>query len=132
MKLHASLHLHASIALILPLAHALVPLGASQLLPHPLPTRQPELEPDLKDVTTLYVYVTAASTAPSITTLASNTFITVTTPAPVSPPPTPNTVIYTTTEYWSIRIWPPWLYRTTQTAVPTAVLVPSSGSREGT
>ncbi len=120
MRLNTILTLLAWVAPILPLAHWLVPLDLSQIISHPLPTAKPDLEPEVKAVTTVYVYASAPS--------SPNTFLTTTTPVSVSPPPASSTIIYTSTEYWSIRIWPPWIKTA---ALPTPVPTRASESREG-
>ena len=113
MKSKLILLLLATVTPLLPLVHAVVPLAA-----------------DLKDATTVYIFVSAPSSAPSILTLTPDAFITPTALAPISTPPIPSTVIYTATESWSLRIWPPW-FRTALTAAPSSVPAPTSESREG-
>ncbi|PMD36853.1 hypothetical protein L207DRAFT_586542 [Hyaloscypha variabilis F] len=120
MKTESLLRLLIGVAPILSLAHALVPLEVSQIRshPNPLPERE-DHEPEVQAISTLFVYVTAPVPTTSSATSLYTSFVTVTTLAPVAPPPA-STVIYTATEYWSIRIWPPWI-RT----IPAAVASPA-------
>jgi hypothetical protein len=78
MKVEPILHLLAAVAPLVSITHGLAPLGVSQILSPPLPT--PKLEPDV--ITTVYVYFSTITPTPSIPT----SFITLATPAPISPP----------------------------------------------
>ncbi|KAE9378845.1 hypothetical protein N431DRAFT_460170 [Stipitochalara longipes BDJ] len=127
MKAEYLPRLLAVVAPMLSIAHGLAPPEIPRILSRPLPTPKLEAEPEV--TTTVFVYVPAPSTS-SLPAPTSNSFITITTLAPVSPLPTTSAIIYTATESWSIRIWPPW-FRTTQIAVPSSAPKPSSGSREG-
>ncbi|KAN0115296.1 hypothetical protein V8E51_004840 [Hyaloscypha variabilis] len=110
MKTESFLRLLIGVAPILSLAHALVPLEVSQISshPNPIPEREAGHEPEVQAISTLYVYITAPVPTTSSATSLYTSFITVTTVAPVAPPPA-STDTYTATEYWSIRIWPPWI-----------------------